>query len=252
MGLFADVQQFVRECNRVTAIPELENLLEGATRAFGFDYYALSHHASLHKGTNVIRIVDFPELWQDVIAARGYFIDDPVFAASEKTVASFNWFDLPNIIELTPRHIEIIEAARDAGVGNGFAVPVHIPGEYPATCAFLVRTGRNLPVENFPAAHYVGCFAFEAARRVTPGVARYRPVAETTASQTLTQRQFDCLVLVAQGKSDWDIGRLLGISDQTVHKHIEESKRRFGVPTRMQLVVRALFNGHLTFGDVLN
>ncbi len=251
MGLFADVQQFVRACNRVTRIPELEDLLEDATRTFGFDYYALSHHASLHSATNVIRIVDVPELWTDMIAARGYFNDDPVFAASEKTAASFNWFDLPNIIELTPRHIEIIEAARDAGIGNGFAVPVHIPGEYPATCAFLVRTGRNLPVANFPAVHYVGCFAFEAARRMTPGLTRFGAV-EQRSGNTLTQRQFDCLALVAKGKSDWDIGRLLGISDQTVHKHIEESKRRYGVPTRMQLVVRALFNGDLTFGDVLN
>lgn len=253
MGLFADVQQFVRECNRVTAIPELESLLEGATRNFGFDYYALAHHVSRHRaGSRMVRIVDYPQVWMDALVARDYFIDDPVIAASEKSAAAFDWFDLPNLIEITPRHIEIIEAARDAGLGNGFVVPVHIPGEYPGTCTFCVRTGRNLPVSNFPAAHYVGCFAFEAARRVTPGIARFRPLGETSAAQTLTQRQFDCLVLVAKGKSDWDIGRLLGISDQTVHKHIEESKRRYGVPTRMQLVVRALFNGHLTFGDVLN
>src|SRR5215472_3169833 len=253
MSLFADVQQFVRDCNRVTAIPELENLLEGATRTFGFDYYALGHHVSrAQAGPNTIRIVDYPDLWTDMIIARGYYTDDPVMAASERSAAAFDWFDLPDIIELTERHVEIIEAAHDVGIGNGFVIPVHIPGEYPGSCTFTVRTGRSLPVANFPAAQYVGCFAFEAARRMSPAIAKFRPQGETSTSQTLTQRQSDCLLLVAKGKSDWDIGRLLGISDQTVHKHIEESKRRYGVPTRMQLVIRALFNGQLTFSDVLN
>lgn len=254
MGQFADVQQFVRESNRVTAIPDLQNLMEGAVRSFGFDYYALVHHVSRKQaGPNTIRVVDYPDLWQDMVASRGYFTDDPVFAASERSVAPFDWSALPDIIDLTPRHIEIIRAARDAGLGDGFVIPVHIPGEYAGSCCFSVRFGRDLPVEFFPAAQYVGCFAFEAARRLVlrndkPKRVQGAPI----VSQTLTQRQFDCLVLVAKGKSDWDIGRLLGISDQTVHKHIEESKRRYGVSTRMQLVIRALFNGHLTFGDVLN
>ena len=68
----------------------------------------------------------------------------------------------------------------------------------------------------------------------------------------LTRRQYDCVVQAARGKSDWDAGHVLGISHQTVHKHLEEAKRRYGVATRAQLIVRALFSGHLTFGDVLN
>ena len=63
----------------------------------------------------------------------------------------------------------------------------------------------------------------------------------------LTPRQRDCVVLVAQGKSDWEIGQLLGISESTVHKHIEDAKRRFGVSTRIQLVVRSLFDARLSF-----
>ncbi len=54
------------------------------------------------------------------------------------------------------------------------------------------------------------------------------------AQRTATDpRQRDCVVLVAQGKSDWEIGQVLGISDSTVHKHIEDAKRRFCVSTRI-------------------
>jgi hypothetical protein len=36
-----------------------------------------------------------------------------------------------------------------------------------------------------------------------------------------------------------------------VHKHIEDAKRRFGVSTRIQLVVRGLAEARLSFTDIL-
>ncbi len=252
MSQCADVQDFVGEVNRITAIDQLQSLLSSAMRMLGFDYYGLAHHVSrLVAGPGTIRISDYPQSWAEMVLANGYWTEDPVFAASEKSIAPFEWSDLPDIIELSPRQLAMIEDARDTGVGDGFVVPVHMPGEYSGSCCFSMRPGRELPVRSFPAAQYVGCFAFEAARRLLRASSRSWTL-EEQQDQPLTQRQLDCLVLAAQGKSDWDIGRLLGISNQTVHKHIEESKRRYGVPTRMQLVVRALFDGHLTFADVLN
>ncbi|WP_243442443.1 response regulator transcription factor [Sandarakinorhabdus limnophila] len=67
----------------------------------------------------------------------------------------------------------------------------------------------------------------------------------------LTQRQLDCLVLAARGKSNWVAGQLLGLSGGTVHKYLEAAKTRYGVATRTELVVRALFDGQLSFADVM-
>ncbi|WP_273461893.1 response regulator transcription factor [Sandarakinorhabdus limnophila] len=67
----------------------------------------------------------------------------------------------------------------------------------------------------------------------------------------LTQRQLDCLVLAARGKSNWVAGQLLGLSGGTVHKYLEAAKTRYGVATRTELVVRALFDGQLSFAGVM-
>lgn len=77
-----------------------------------------------------------------------------------------------------------------------------------------------------------------------------RPLRMRRARRTLTSRQRDCLVLVARGKSDREIGAELGISDQTVHKHIEAAKKRFDVQTRIQLVVRALWEKRLDLAQI--
>jgi LuxR family quorum-sensing system transcriptional regulator CciR len=110
----------------------------------------------------------------------------------------------------------------------------------------MMKTGVALPLSSLAAAHYVGALAFDAAENL-----RHAQSAELPRGPHLTPRQRDCVVLVAQGKSDWEIGQLLGISESTVHKHIEDAKRRFAVSTRIQLVVRSLFDARLTFADVM-
>jgi LuxR family quorum-sensing system transcriptional regulator CciR len=72
------------------------------------------------------------------------------------------------------------------------------------------------------------------------------------SQQRLSPRQLDCVILAGRGKSDRDVGQLLGISGQTVHQHMEEAKRRYGVATRQQLIVRALFDSQITFADLMN
>ena len=66
----------------------------------------------------------------------------------------------------------------------------------------------------------------------------------------LTKRQAECLKFAAQGKSDWAIGKILGISARTVHNTIEHAKLRYGVSHRVQAVSRALLDGAIEIDDL--
>ena len=254
MGRFDDVQQFVHEANHISDIGSLRCLLDSTVRTFGFDYYALVHHASIFQGKDeLIRLHDFPQAWAETIRDRGYFSDDPVHIACQKSAVPFTWTDVPQILELTERQKEMLAAARTAGLGGGFTVPIHLPGECTASCTFSTRIGRDVPAAAFPAANYVGTFAFEAARRVSLRLAAKKdPLSLLAPQPKLTRRQLDCVVLAGRGKSDRDVGQILGISDQTVHQHMEDAKRKYDVATRMQLVVRALFDSQLAFADLVH
>ena len=59
----------------------------------------------------------------------------------------------------------------------------------------------------------------------------------------VTPRETQVLCWVAEGKSDWAIGRILSISSKTVNFHVENAKRKLGVGTRVQAVVAALREG---------
>ncbi len=61
----------------------------------------------------------------------------------------------------------------------------------------------------------------------------------------LTVREIEVLKWIANGKSDWQIGQILRISDKTVNFHVENMKRKCGVATRIQVVVRAVHEGKI-------
>ena len=59
----------------------------------------------------------------------------------------------------------------------------------------------------------------------------------------LSPRMLNCLAWASQGKSSTDIGQLLGISPRTVDDYFTECRRRLGVRTRVQAIVRAIALG---------
>lgn len=56
----------------------------------------------------------------------------------------------------------------------------------------------------------------------------------------LTPRESEVLAWVAKGKTNADIGTILGLSDRTVQKHLEHIYQKLGVASRTTATVRAL------------
>jgi DNA-binding CsgD family transcriptional regulator len=61
----------------------------------------------------------------------------------------------------------------------------------------------------------------------------------------LTERERDCLAFVAEGKTDWEIARLLGISEATTRFHLNNARRKLGAVNRAQAVARFAMLGLL-------
>jgi len=238
------VQDFAQGAQGAQDLAQLRTRLGEAARALGF------HHFLLQGGGGQVWLADLPPGWTMAAPA-----DDAVLVTAAQSYAPFLWSDISRLIALTSGQRDFMDAAHKSGLGAAVTVPIHRPrgadaagsySDFAGCCSFMMKSGALLPLGSLAAAHYVGAMAFDTAenlRRVRSGPLRRGP--------QLTPRQRDCVVLVAQGKSDWEIGQVLGISDSTVHKHIEDAKRRFSVSTRIQLVVRSLFDARLSFDDVM-
>lgn len=60
-----------------------------------------------------------------------------------------------------------------------------------------------------------------------------------------TKREIECLSFSFIGKTDWEIGNILTISEKTVNYHIENAKRKSKSNTRSLAISRAILDGSL-------
>ena len=218
MSRLSDVQSFIDQSRQRLDPAELDALLQSVTREMGFDHFALIHHVDLkpfeyelgHMATGqLIALSDYPEDWVAQYIGEDIVTYDPVLLACHRTNVGFAWSDIPNLIELKRPHLRQLERGRRAGIGDGFTVPSNVPGEATGSCNFVVRTGHELPLNQLMMAQLIGSYAFEAARSI---ITHSRTTTKFNETK-LTPRQIDCIVLIGKGKTDWEISKILGITE---------------------------------------
>jgi LuxR family quorum-sensing system transcriptional regulator CciR len=242
--MFDRVEVFVRDVRELRTEVELAEAIGNVTAELGFRYFALTHHLDVRRSSDAIRLHNYPEGWAEWFDDQSLGPSDPVHRASNLTSVGFTWSKLPEMIALSDRDRLVLETARRQGIGDGFTVPAHVPGEAHGSCSFACATGEAMREDNFPLVQLVGAFAFEAARRMQ----RMRLIGPPIR---LTDRQRECVMWAARGKSDWEIAQILGISHETVIEHLKHARERYGVGKRTLLAVHALFDGTIGFLDVL-
>ena len=111
-----------------------------------------------------------------------------------------------------------------------------------------LRSGMNLGADDYltkPVANADLVHAIEARlRRSEHQMKReFKPdfsSAQPLVKLGLTPRAAEALLWLAQGKTNSDIATILGISESTVKKHVQEMFEKLGVETRGAATVRAL------------
>jgi len=123
---------------------------------------------------------------------------------------------------------------------TGYTLPFRIPGERGAFFTIARPKDRPFTYSEATAAQLFGGMAFQKGRALIKG----RTV--KARGCPLSPRQIDCLRLIAAGKTEWEMGKILGLSPGTIHEYVEGARRRYGVKTRSQLVLAAARDGYVS------
>lgn len=193
---------------------------------------------------NVVAVSTYPADWIKRFVSRGYYRFDPVLAASHRYGAPFTWNLIPSVIPLTKRQHRMFSEAKRFGIVDGLTVPLHMPGERLAACTFASARRKVASTDQLAAAHVIATFAYQAARELIQASPR------KSKPPPLTDRQIDCVALSAAGKTEWETSQILSLAPTTVHYHLTQAMRRYGVFNRQQLLFHALRDGLISFCDI--
>ncbi len=245
-GRLADISAFEQDSKGATTLDQLAAMVDSIVGQFGFRWFALLHNVDLiRRSKRALMLTTYPAHWLDEIIENRLYLDDPIHAACAKTPSGLSWDRIGEFIAPSPRQISILEKGRAHGLKAGFTMPIRMTDEPDAVFTAARDTDAELSSEDVLTARLIGTVAFDRARAI---LGEDRIVFEPVA---LSPRQIDCIALVAQGKSDWEIAQILSLSRDTVHEYVEAARRRYGVRRRTQLVLRAVRDGHLNIDALL-
>lgn len=246
------MQSFVERCERLASASELTRAFEDSLAQMGFRYFACCSHVNPgDPPPGTVAVHNYPDPWALSYAERKLHDIDPVFLRAERTILPFFW-DTPDFrASLTSAQEQILREAAGAGIDHGYTVPIHTPwaaDSHRASCSVVPDSGP-ISVRAYRAVQLMSIYLYDSVRHRNELQVARDP--DLSTGQVLSLRECQCLELAAQGKSDWEISRLLCISQHTVHKHIEAAKRRLGVSTRVQAIVLAAQRREISLGDVV-
>lgn len=192
-------------------------------------------------GRASVLVATTPRAWRDLYYERGFSAHDPILTELKNQGCSFIWSErLITSDALTAQAQELMQEASAHGLVDGFAVSIHEAGGYVGTVVLAAPASVSLDPAGRTALSLASVYFYQR-------VCALRAAAQRGAGQRLSPREIEILQWITEGKSDWQIGRILAISDKTVNYHIENVKRKFGVATRVQAVVSAIQQGSLTY-----
>jgi DNA-binding CsgD family transcriptional regulator len=235
---------FVEACDRAADFAAVREAFLAETEALGFVHAAIfSQVDPLNPPPLGVVMHRVPQGWVQRYSEQGYQRIDPIHFESRRRATPFRW-DRPEFCRgLAPIQTRMINEAMEMGLRGGLSIPVKSPGAIPATCSLFPGVNDFDP-KNYLVGHSIAVIAHEHARRLLGA-----PVGAD--APRLTERERQCLTLAARGKSDWAISELLGLSEGAVHKTIERAKRKLGVATRVQAIVRAIHAGEILLADAM-
>lgn len=237
-------RRFALDVMRIEDEAGLSDLLREVCARLGCSWFALSHHIDfLAAPERGVRVHNYPEEWARWFDERRLGLSDPVHRYSQHRMSGFLWNEMADFATARPQDARIMRRARRHGIGDGLTIPTHLPGDAHGSVSFAWEPGQAPEPEALFFAQMIGSHAFEAARLLA------HPELRATGPR-LTDRQRECLIWSARGKSAWATGRIIGLSQDTVKEHLRNARARYGATDRTTLTTRALFGGDISFGDL--
>jgi len=133
---------------------------------------------------------------------------------------------------------EIWEAQAHFGYHTGIAMALHLPeGRH---FAFGVERDQPLPSDGAELSRLVADLQLFAVHAQDAAMRLLSPVAPPVDRPVLTPRELEALRWTMEGKTAWELGVILGISERTAVLHVNNAMHKLGCTSKHQAVLRAL------------
>lgn len=220
---------------------ELKNICLAFSECVNFEYYLYGICSFSSLSTPQIHCIsNYPDDWIKRYFEEGFQNHDPVVKYCMENLAPVRWDQLVQMRQYVDSVGEVImNDASKLGLVNGCSIPMKSPtGEVAifslATCNREDIDRRLLEV--LPYAQLFASKLFEAYFKIN------QTLMEGKAFK-LTDREVECLFWACEGKTAWEISKIIDVTERTIVFHLTSATKKLGAVNRQHAVAKALIHG---------
>jgi len=237
-------EDFVEQANKATTRNELFQIYSRTIQTYGLDK-VLFCCVSDHRDVNVMPEERFkhnyPNDWMSYYFEHGYDKIDPVPLYGINKAEGYFWEEIPPNMMLNKDQEKCLIYGEEAGLYNGISIPLRGPNNALAGVSLAssekrdsfdtIELHRDL-LTAFSNHLYI-CFRRLCEHQDNQPVKNY----------VLSDKERDILSWAARGKTDYEIGIILGISNHTVDWHMRNIFKKLEANHRVLAIVKAISYG---------
>ncbi|MBN9548206.1 MAG: LuxR family transcriptional regulator [Alphaproteobacteria bacterium] len=232
--MFDIFHRFAEQLTGSVDTVDLHNALAEAASSLDLPLFAYLF-PSLQRSRATELISTYPEPWTSHYLHSRYEDVDPVIGQARRRQETFRWDADGGDLDLSTPQRQLMDEANQFGLRSGFTIPIHDRRGLFAALTFASDERQPLFfrfIDRYERALQLIAifFHFQARRRLTTD--------RMVDGVVLSRREIQCLQWAARGKSAWDIGQILGISERTASFHLDNAKKKLGVRTNIQAAIR--------------
>lgn len=180
----------------------------------------------------------WPTEWFERYVSQQYVHFDPVIYQAKTSDEVFVWSEVFDKRLTSPRARKLMNEASDFGMKDGVSVPLHLMGGLQAIVTFGAEK-VDLPHEFRGILQLVAIYAHNRLRSFSKKNDENRK----RKMPLVTTHERDVIYWCAEGKTNWEIGQILGRSENTVQHQLHNAQRKFDCVNRSQLIAEAIRTG---------
>jgi DNA-binding CsgD family transcriptional regulator len=226
---------------------DLVDIMTHFTKDCGFDAFQLAPgpHNPTPDPTTLLAFGTYNPDWKRQYATEPSCRHDPARAQAILRAGSVVWRRVFAAVR-DPDERAFVARARAQGFKDGVTTPIHGPQGCVAIMMFGASHVLDLDGEDEEALSHIAMALHQRVRRIAAGA-----LVSTPPPARLTTREIECLHWVLEGKTNWEIGVITGVTARTVQFHLGNAARKLGATNRVQAAVSALIRGDLSISGLI-
>lgn len=217
---------------------EFEQLIKKMNSLISFDF-AMSGLAQLDVSGNIksfeVVNISFPDQWLEIYLNKKYYKIDPIFKSNFSNFKTQYW---PNTYKINAPPSELLSLSVDCGLRDGYTSGAkNLKGTEGSLFSICCKSSVARKSVEFH--RRVEVILTHVIPHLHQALYRLTNQSIKKNRNPLSTKEIEVLNWIKQGKTSWDISRILGISERTVNFHAANIMQKLDAVSRPQAIANA-------------